>query len=166
MKLKTAELDAAALDWAVAKAEGRTLRLDPMGFRKDAPRSTQAGWWIWEDASRQTGEPDPKNGVYLVVGSDYAPSRTWAQGGSIIEREQIELHVIPEIRIPANWADCKDQDTWCANLWPPDEDLIKIAGPTPLTAALRCYVQSKLGDEVDVPDELLDMLTPIASSAD
>jgi hypothetical protein len=27
-------------------------------------------------------------------------------------------------------------------------------GPTPLIAAMRCYVISKLGDEVEVPDEL------------
>ena len=27
-------------------------------------------------------------------------------------------------------------------------------GPTPLIAAMRCYVASKLGDEVEVPDEL------------
>ena len=26
--------------------------------------------------------------------------------------------------------------------------------PTPLIAAMRCYVASKLGDEVDVPEEL------------
>ena len=27
-------------------------------------------------------------------------------------------------------------------------------GPTPLIAAMRCYVASKLGDEVEVPEEL------------
>ncbi len=27
-------------------------------------------------------------------------------------------------------------------------------GPTPLVAAMRCYVASKLGEEVDVPEEL------------
>jgi hypothetical protein len=27
-------------------------------------------------------------------------------------------------------------------------------GPTPLIAAMRCYVASKLGDEVEVPKEL------------
>ena len=28
-------------------------------------------------------------------------------------------------------------------------------GPTPLIAAMRCFVASRLGDEVDVPDESL-----------
>ena len=27
-------------------------------------------------------------------------------------------------------------------------------GPTPLIAAMRCYVSGKLGDEVDIPEEL------------
>lgn len=30
-----------------------------------------------------------------------------------------------------------------------------FVGPTPLIAAMRCYVASKLGDEVEVPEELL-----------
>ena len=28
-------------------------------------------------------------------------------------------------------------------------------GPTPLIAAMRCYCCAKLGDEVDIPDELV-----------
>jgi hypothetical protein len=28
-------------------------------------------------------------------------------------------------------------------------------GPTPLIAAMRCYVASKFGDEVETPEELL-----------
>jgi hypothetical protein len=27
-------------------------------------------------------------------------------------------------------------------------------GPTPLIAAMRCYVEAKLGDEVEIPKEL------------
>lgn len=27
-------------------------------------------------------------------------------------------------------------------------------GPTPLIAAMRCYVASRLGDEVEIPEEL------------
>ena len=27
-------------------------------------------------------------------------------------------------------------------------------GPTPLTALMRCYVASKMGDEVEIPEEL------------
>ena len=28
-------------------------------------------------------------------------------------------------------------------------------GPTPLIAAMRCFVASRLGDEVDIPEDLL-----------
>ena len=64
-------------------------------------------------------------------------STDWAQGGPIIERERICLI---------------DQggDYWQA-LWGWKEAF----GPTPLVAAMRCYVASKLGDEVEVPDEIV-----------
>jgi hypothetical protein len=63
-------------------------------------------------------------------------STDWAQAGPIIERERICLI---------------DQggDYWQA-LWGWKEAF----GSTPLIAAMRCYVASKLGDEVEVPDGL------------
>ena len=70
-------------------------------------------------------------------GEDFKPSTDWAQGGPIIEREKIEL--------------THDGFEWWARIWA-DED---YEGPTPLIAAMRCYVASQLGDEVEVPDELL-----------
>ncbi len=73
----------------------------------------------------------------------YAPSRKWAQGGPIIEREidQISRYeAYPDYR-----ADRFATDDY--------EDCHAI-GPTPLIAAMRCYVASKLGDEVDIPEEL------------
>ena len=63
-------------------------------------------------------------------------SADWAQGGPIIERERIELE--------------HDGFQWWARIRA-DED---FSGPTPLIAAMRCYVASVLGDEVDVPEEL------------
>ena len=59
-------------------------------------------------------------------------SSDWAQGGPIIERGGISL-------------ECDEFARWHANGgWSSD---------TPLLAAMRCYVVSKLGDEVEVPDE-------------
>jgi hypothetical protein len=64
----------------------------------------------------------------------YKPSADWAQGGSIIEREKIALFL-------------NGNDEWAAT------DGIKNAvGDTPLIAAMRCYVASKLGDEVEIPN--------------
>ena len=66
-------------------------------------------------------------------------STDWAQGGPIIEREVICI------------GSGMDAPTWYAN-----KGLGKYHqfGTTPLIAAMRCYVASKLGDEVEVPDEL------------
>jgi hypothetical protein len=70
----------------------------------------------------------------------WAPSTDWAQGGPIIERELITTQ--PVVR-PDGWMarTQKDDSVW--------------EGPTPLIAAMRCYVASKLGDEVYVPEELV-----------
>jgi hypothetical protein len=75
-----------------------------------------------------------------------AYSTDWSQGGPIIERECIALRG-PSIR---------------GGLWASFVDLSGISqgpqhrhtGPKPLIAAMRCYVASKLGDEVEIPEEL------------
>ncbi len=68
----------------------------------------------------------------------WKPSTGWPQGGPIIEREEIAV-----------WPD--QEGGWWARITA-DED---YTGPTPLVAAMRCYVASKLGEEVEVPDELI-----------
>jgi hypothetical protein len=72
------------------------------------------------------------------------PSEDWAQGGPIIERERI--NVGEDIHPTLNWT---------ATIYVADEEPWQIDGPTPLIAAMRCYVASKLGDKIDVPKELL-----------
>ena len=70
----------------------------------------------------------------------YPYSTSWQEGGPIIEREGIRLH---RSHTGAWWAGSE-----AAPQRP-------IEGPTALIAAMRCFVASKLGDEVDIPDELL-----------
>jgi len=72
-----------------------------------------------------------------TVGMNYCPSTDWANGGPIIERERINIR-----------DDGGDQ--WAASYL-----VAEMIGPTPLVAAMRCYVTFKLGDEVDVPKELI-----------
>ena len=67
---------------------------------------------------------------------EVSPSTNWAQGGPIIEREEIAIF----LEYPKEWGAT-------------DGNYSK-PGDTPLIAAMRCYVASKLGDEVDVPEEL------------
>ena len=67
----------------------------------------------------------------------FSPSADWEQGGPIIERERISVRDF-------------GGDEWIA-----DDSLREPQhGPTPLVAAMRCYVASTLGDEVDIPEEL------------
>ena len=82
---------------------------------------------------------------------DFHFSEDWAQGGPLIEREHI--HTGPHTYGPASVI-C---NSWHAVIgFDPDggEHLYEADGPTPLIAAMRCFVVSKLGEEVEVPDEL------------
>jgi hypothetical protein len=72
---------------------------------------------------------------------NYAPSTNWAQGGPIIERERIQLRTAIE------------GNGWSANAWYKNTTYFED-GATPLIAAMRCYVASKMGDEVEIPKEL------------
>lgn len=74
----------------------------------------------------------------------FKPSTDWAQGGAIIERERIR--VTP---MDGYW-DALYHD----NLFEEDGSEHYQTGATPLEAAMRCYVASKLGDEVQIPEEL------------
>jgi hypothetical protein len=76
----------------------------------------------------------------------WKPSTDWAQGGPIIERELIRV-VAPSIR-GIDWTALIQHHPIGANNWS------QGFGPTPLIAAMRCYVSSKLGDEIETPEEL------------
>jgi hypothetical protein len=76
----------------------------------------------------------------------YSPSTDWSQGGPIIEREQINL---------VHHGFDGDSVWWAAIGDASDEETLGYSGLTPLIAAMRCFVASKLGNEVDVSEELL-----------
>ena len=105
--MKTSELTGVALDWAVAMCEG-----------------------IDHDTAAMNIMFGDDNGWFLAFSTD------WAQGGPIIERE--EICMLAPVR----------------GLWRSINMGRTQYGPTPLIAAMRCYVASKLGDEVDVPELL------------
>lgn len=131
--MKTSELIGPALDWAVAMCEGFT-DYDPLTEKMLTPRK-EYGW---------------------VDLCDYRFSTDWYQGGPIIQHEEIEMHVIPAGRDPANWVGALDTDTWATNICVPDADYVRMFGPTPLIAAMRCFVASKLGDDINIPEGLCD----------
>lgn len=90
------------------------------------------------------------NGDDLDIGfireRGYTPSTDWAQGGPIIERECISIY---------------EHGYWVAEIDLSEGDaMIQTSiGDTPLIAAMRCYVASKFGDEVEVPEELQPSLS-------
>lgn len=113
MKIKTYELTGAALDWVVAKCEG-VLMIGVHGFVRD----------VYDNRAV------------------FEPPTNWAQGGPIIEREEIGL--AKSLR-----------GVWAAVKYDEQQRVLAFEdGPTPLIAAMRCYVASKLGDEVEIPEEL------------
>jgi hypothetical protein len=128
--MKTSELTGAALDWAVAKCEGYT---DYCGATdKMLPPRKDYGW------------------VQLF---DLNYSTDWAQGGPIIERENITI----ERNVKLRGCAVVGFYDWRASHPKNYGGLIRHSGvgPAPLIAAMRCYVASKLGDEVYVPEELV-----------
>lgn len=74
-------------------------------------------------------------------------STDWSQGGPIIESEGISSLYLYVTDDPFRWA--ASEKPSIRNVKPKS-----IYGPTLLIAAMRCYVASKLGDEVEVPEEL------------
>jgi hypothetical protein len=87
-------------------------------------------------------------GVNITFG-EYGPSgqwemysTNWSQGGPIIERERIQLR-------PLTGSKGKFWESFSGLLGASSE------GSTPLVAAMRCFVKSKLGNTVKVPEELV-----------
>ena len=76
------------------------------------------------------------------VEDEFEPSENWADGGPIIEREKIGLKYTGAAMEFVAWV---------------NGELSTVHdhyGPTPLIAAMRCYVASKMGDEIELPEEL------------
>ena len=152
MRIKTADLVGPALDWAVAttlnlpqgdvfgrgcvKDTGFYLKNNHGGFEPMLLQNTHDKW-----VKQCETYPWSKGQVI------WRPSIVWSQGGPIIEREGIYLRANDTVT------------EWAAGALRKNR-LDKKPGPlfyakTPLIAAMRCFVASRLGDEVDVPEELL-----------
>ena len=129
--MKVYELKGHALDWAVAKCAGLLEPRERYGKMVPAVVLDMEYWSNGDPMVRLNPCPD----VYYRA--EYDPSTNWEHGGPIIERERINL-----------WNEGHD---WEASLYGKHI----VWGETPLVASMRCYVASKLGDEVEIPAELL-----------
>lgn len=124
--MKTNQLIGITLDWAVAKAEGGE------GFLFDG---SVYGFTL--DGKMKVLDKGHAESM------SYCPSTDGRLGVKIIEREGITVGDAGSSWVAGkSWAD----DFFSAFV---------MYGPTPLVAAMRCYVASKLGEEVEIPEELL-----------
>lgn len=126
------ELTGVALNWAVDAAEtGDPMRVE---YKKDG-----SGVWMLFD----------KHNMYAPNGPQKYSS-DWKLAGPIIDREKMDI-ASPR---PA-WKHWKASvPTWTGTAGAIIQTHEQY-GPTPLIAAMRCYVASKLGETVQVPAELL-----------
>lgn len=131
MKVKTADLIGPALDWAVGTALNLPVEVCRI-FQYGKPYGKH---FI------SIGETD-KDGDEV----DFEPSEEWTQGGPIIEREWLDT---------TSWPNESDENLRWECIQYNGINRCRTFGPTPLIAAMRCFVASRLGDEVDVPDELM-----------
>lgn len=125
MRVSSRDLVGPALDWAVASAVGIQVCL----LAEDNPEEK---WQV-----QRNGYPH----------GPYWPSQDWAQGGPIIQAERISIFC--EAGESASFASCNIEEG--SNHWYVP---FRVYGDTSLIAACRAIVIDKLGDIVEIPQEL------------
>lgn len=125
MKIKVSNTTKIQLDWLVVKIEGREC------YVETGPKSGKKYLMAFTHCCL-TGEKEHSE--------VFNPSENWSQGGPIIDREKIGVDYYNT-----------GKPLWIAGI---AGTFQQATGPTPLTAAMRCFVASRLGNEVEVPDEL------------
>jgi len=122
--MKTAELTGVHLDCAVAQA---LCGAEPDRVKVDRWLSGAIEVRVWNSAEKR-------------VSHLFNPHENWALAGPIIEREKLRF---------IYGAGAK-RDQWLAETHKMEWS---FRGPTPLIAAMRCYVASKLGGECSLLTE-------------
>ena len=154
MKVKTSELSGVQLDYAVAKSIGQQLS------NEDYDKQTGALWFESEHEWKI-----------------WSPSTDWSQCGQLMTTYQIFIE--PPHNVHKSMLDEKGNpkgcwetyESWHASVStrvaerPPREAFegwyfpggpYRAEGETPQIAICRAVVAAKLGDEVDIPDELMN----------
>jgi hypothetical protein len=124
MKIKISEATPLQIDYLVTKCEGVNI-----GAPSHIPYTAE--FCAMHDAG------------------DLAYSTDWAQGGPIIERERLSF-----CYNGFNGDATPPEKAYIGFIWNGHQHEDLAFGETPLIAAMRCYVASKLGDEVEIPEEL------------
>ena len=139
--MKTSELTGLALTWVLLRLEHPDEYFCVI-FNEGKKE-------IWADNDVGTSHPtldregNPRfirafDGRWVSLFGNPVEALNWGFCGPIIEREIIELNYT-------------NQAEWRAQCW----TVVATAyGPTPLIAAMRCYCCAKLGNEIEIPQEL------------
>jgi hypothetical protein len=127
MKHKVSELEGAQLARAVAMA---------CGYRVEH----EVEWDVWLPPEA-TPDASP---CHSFGEHGWRPDKNWAHGGPIIERERITVSSLLDRSFQASWHPWETE-------YDPSDMGVEQTGPTYLIAAMRAYVASKLGEEVDLP---------------
>lgn len=142
--MKTAKLTGPALDWAVAKCDSVIVKI------------TRTSSCTEEAVGRATYSID-FDPTCKSKGQErwlrYSPSCNWAIGGPIIQKAGIELLCNLTESEAAGFSAPAKAD-WQAFHRSDRRTEARQFANTPLIAAMRCYVASKLGDEIEIPEEL------------
>lgn len=141
MKIKTSELTGAALDWAVAMSQGYRFGqakkvLDQIHFPLSRP-----DWKTLGNAALH------KDGTWCK--NVPAFSSEWSAGGALIETFGVSIF----LQAGGEWGaeyDVQLREDYYREL--------QATGKTPLEAAMRVLACETFGDEVEVPDELVNNL--------
>ena len=142
MKIKTSELTGLGLVYALAKAKGWLLH-------KDATLDGHhmRGWFI------SGHHPDPNHWCPI----DITPARL-NDLAKILDEEEIDLRTHRLAEFTERGTEILRKVGWIAFVSPSAfwmKPRFHQEAKTPLLAVQRCLVEMKLGDEVDVPEELL-----------
>ena len=126
MKVKVFEATGPVLDWMVARCEGWD------------------SYDIHSNGAFELERTDTSECLWLRC---FTPSEDWFQGGPILSKLGAENGLQLTTHVTSTAAACG----WRASCDFPNGFYF---GETALIAAMRCYVASRLGNEVEVPEEL------------
>jgi len=128
MEVSTSQLSGAALNWAVAEAEGLNIRI-------------------------ALPNPEP-HVIRIIVGDEpnrsFSPSTDWNVAGPLLHDEKFTVKPCLAGEVSGKWMASRQ-----LSVTEPSGGQHTYYGDTPLVAILRCYVSKKLGDTVELPDQLV-----------
>lgn len=139
MKYRVAELEGALLDAAVAMVEGVDVVRRPWGIAEVHPNCD-------DEAAERLDDYCPATRTGYTA---YSPSTDWGRGGPIIERNDWVLpYRSPGRRLHLGRYTAQTPGGF------------EHSGPTPLVAAMRAYVASRFGEDVELPSPRVSATNP------